>query len=231
MRKYFLVGALLIGASTQAATIGLTAITVNGDKMVNDSVLGVTWADITPITTSGWAYPNVTYYSGSENFYGVTYIGSAQQWIDQLNLANYGGHNDWRLSTTNGEDNDHNCTSGSVNELGCLFFNELGTTFVGKVTNFYPFSNVQTQQNINNVAQTAHYWSGSEYTPGRLAWFFDAGSSHLGGQLDTGLFEALAVRTGLTEVAPVPVPASAWLLLSGLGGLGFMSRKRKTLGG
>lgn len=29
-------------------------------------------------------------------------------------------------------------------------------------------------------------------------------------------------------IAPVPVPASVWLMLSGLGGLGFISRKRKS---
>lgn len=90
--------AALGAVNAQASTIGLAAIEVDGDKLVNDSVLDVTWADLMPAH-------DVTYYTDR---YGInyrlpnneilTYAGSAQEWIASLNSANYGGHNDWRLS-------------------------------------------------------------------------------------------------------------------------------------
>jgi len=35
------------------------------------------------------------------------------------------------------------------------------------------------------------------------------------------------VTYNITSLTPVPLPAAAWLMLSGLGGLGLVGRKRK----
>lgn len=206
--------ALLAWVSSNAATVGLTAITVNGDKMVNDSVLGVTWADVVPSSL-------VTFYAGPDNCCGIAYAGSAQQWIANLNSINYGSHNDWRLASLWPTLNKTYCTQNSIDEMGCLFNNELGASYGHEVTNFGPFTSLGTYQ---------MYWSGTEsyISPSaRYARTFYTGFASRGTAPEGYNLGAMAVRTGLSEVAPVPVPASAWLFFSGLGGLGLLAKKSK----
>ena len=171
---------LMMCTVTAHASVGLTAITggPNGDRMVNDSVLDVTWADV--------ASPPVNFYM-PDNCCGITYAGSAQEWIAGLNSTNYGGHNDWRLATDNGNLDDHYCVPGSLDELGCLFYNELGAPLWIPVTNFGPFTSLLAYK---------YYWSGTRSQ--FLAWRFYTGDAGQYGAYDGNIsvFRVLAVRSG-----------------------------------
>jgi hypothetical protein len=216
-RHLAVVFALLIGVSTQAATVGLTAVTVNGDKMVNDSVLDVTWADAVPATL-------VPFYAGINNCCGIAYAGSAQQWVSSLNDINYGGHNDWRMPSLWFKEEIIYCVPNSIDELGCLFNNELGAPYGHEITFFGPFTTLGAYQN---------YWSATEsyISPTvRDARIFNIGFASRGTFPEGYNLGAIAVRTGQTLEAPppvTPIPASVWLLLSSIGGLGVFTRKRK----
>ena len=161
----------------------------------------------------------------------------------------YGGFNDWRLPATFNLgpascDYDlgvyHGGTACGYNidpatsELASLYA-ELGNKARYATNDIYgpeqagwgfahtgPFVNVPTDGSPTNT-----YWSGTEYEPrpDSYAWIFRVqdGLQSYEGKQDTNF--AWALRDG--DVAPVPLPAAAWLLLSGLGGLGFLGRRRK----
>ena len=93
----------------------------------------------------------------------------------------------------------------------------------GGLINTGPFLNMQAFD----------YWSGTEYAPypddpdyiEDSAWIFSTAEGNQNDALKEGnVMYAVAVRSG--DVAPVPLPAAAWLLLSGLGGLGFFGRRK-----
>jgi hypothetical protein len=130
-----------------------------------------------------------------------------------LNSINYAGSNKWRLPTSNGTGGYYN--GGAGNELGQLFYSELGGTAGGNIPNTPTFTNEQAY---------AH-WSGTEVAsyPYR-AWLFytSYGDQHYNSK---GFqFSAWAVSPG--KVAAVPVPGAVWLMGTSL--LVFMAAKRTT---
>lgn len=232
--------AALGAVNAQADTVGLTAITVNGDKMVNDSVLDVTWADV---LGGGSMYPG----GAAWNPWGVSYTGSVQQWIDSMNLSNYGGHNDWRLAKE-GQGNTYLldnslCQPNSYSELHCLFNNELGNIPTssgspGPITDTGPFTSltdgIHTTRWDNTVPglvpSLVNIWSGSWSVIGYQGFYYNADCGCVSSGPSDYYYRALAVRTGQTLEAPppvTPIPATVWLLLSSIGGLGVFARKRK----
>ena len=200
---------VLAAATVRADTIGLTPISGgfnNTGKMVNDSVLNVTWADVAPSILVNWA--------------------GAHAWIDGLNAGYYGGYNDWRLATANGVVNEHDCGSNSPNELGCLFYNELGNSYPVGVTNLGPFTNISNPIPHGAYEDDLSYWSGTELAG--AVYFYGAEAAERN-CCNNDRYKALAVRTGQTLDAPppvTPIPATVWLLISSIGGLGMFARRR-----
>ena len=168
----------------------------DGNLMVDDTTLGVTWADV--------ASPQIELWSAT----GLP--GSAQAYVASLNAENYGGYNDWTLPTGDGNYTTGDCglgcgasTSATLNQLGYLFINELGNT-PGVDMGINPqaaLSNINPFQNLN---PSNNWWTGSSPSYNSV-WVFVSESK---GEATTVYMaslpnlQVLAVRQGLAPVLP-----------------------------
>ena len=109
---------LLAFSSVQAANAqsSLNAVVINGARVVSDSALDVTWADVVSPANLPWSA------SGAP--------GSAQGWAQSLNTmvnangpAGYAGLTTWQLAT--GDGTQPASPPNRANEIGSLFFTEL----------------------------------------------------------------------------------------------------------
>jgi hypothetical protein len=145
--------------------------------------------------------------------------GSDKNWGDSVAYADnliVGSFSDWRLPTA-----DPSCIPSTTffakcttSEIGNLWYNVLlNTEGVALASgNHGPFINVKTDV----------HWYGTEQSAGAAYYFSNNGRDAYFDK--TFLGTALAVRDG--DVSVVPLPAAGWLLLSGLGGLGLLRRRR-----
>jgi hypothetical protein len=236
MNKKRLAGVVLMCA-VGAANASLVGRDIKGNAVASgsaseiflyDTVLNVTWLrDAYARTPTTWA--------------------SANAWVGSLNVGGYTG---WRLPTMianpidtwaySGTDKGYNVrtTSGGIvySEMASLWYATLGNKSYYTAAGTYPQTgwgrvHVGDFQNFQDYG----YWSGLKYaaTPS-YAWLFDV---TFGGQTvddQQSSHYVLAVRPGdvLTQSVPVsavPIPATAWLMLSGIGVLGAAARRRQTL--
>jgi hypothetical protein len=81
---------------------------------------------------------------------------------------------------------------------------------------FGPFSGFYTNSGQPGAGGTTVYWR-----------YFDWQDTGGAGGTFSGKFCFSTVEANCSSVPAVPLPAAAWLLLSGLGGLGFLGRRRR----
>jgi hypothetical protein len=230
--------ATVIALSTTNAQ---AALYNRGNGMIYDSALNITWLqDANYAKTSGYDADGRMTWSQSHT------------WANNLV---YGGFSDWRLSSARLNGTDMMNCGGSYavcpgyyngtndlgwnntrSEIGHLFL-ELGNNAVWSTTgvstrSYAPidmtFVDAATNQNVSFLnLQKYFYWEAeTSYLNPNEAWNFvtDGGYQEpYSGK--SSPFHAWAVRDG--DVTAVPVPASAWLMGSGLIGLAGLAKRKK----
>jgi hypothetical protein len=239
-----LIASALLAVSLISGT-AQAALHDRGGGLIYDDVLNVTWLqDANYVKTSGYDA------DGKMTWVAATTWAANLVYHDSVRNMDY---SDWRLPTmvdtgtsgcnyaNGGTDCGYNVqtVSGSIvySEMAHMYYNNLGLKAYGSPTGAYQpdfgiFGNGTTGgQNdvglIDNL-QSYMYWSGLGYASiPTMKWSFHADDGYQDPFPRAGELYAWAVRPG--DVAVVPEPETYAMMLTGLGLVGFMARRRKLI--
>jgi hypothetical protein len=207
----------LLLAPAQAALLD------RGNGMIYDDVQNLTWLQDTRYAfTSGLTgYDYVDAFNRpahSVDPYGRMIWSQAMSWTEQLN---FGGHSDWRLPTSDKVGGYNHSDS----ELGYMYYVNLGNKAAFTDGVFNPnYGFVNAGPFLNLPVHTAFWTATPDAQAGRV-WSFQGSGGFQGTTSADQYFDVWVVRDG--DVAAVPEPSSAALLLLALFGAGAM-RLRST---
>ncbi len=173
-----------------AAPAAQAALQLRPGGLVYDTASDLTWL-VDWNAGAGSAFDD-----GSSAVDGRMSWASAMAWADALQA---GGVDDWRLPAADG------CLGFGCrgSEFGRLWYEALGLPGGVTPASMAPFERVQA----------APYWTSTPLGAGTAGYFNAQGGSQNGLPMAAQSY-AVAVRRG--DVALVPEPATAWLLLAGL---------------
>lgn len=240
----------LIATSLLAANLAQAALHDQGNGMIYDDVLNITWQQNANLAASN------TFGVSGINADGTMSWTTAQSWIAAMNAANYLGHHDWRLPkltpvnrvSFNYANSDIGTTdfgqniSGTNSELGYMFYINLGNhgdcdanglpVGCGDVDAVTPLNSVGPFVNLD-ANNPPTFWTGTPSPLQRIdgdtglpvgpeAWVFHFWD---GGQDPNPYPDSLSAWA----VRPVPEPETYALMLAGLGLVGFAARRAHKL--
>ena len=218
---------IILVISTSANAILVSRL---GGLAYYDVEADLTWlADMQYAYTSGYSTDNAngTTFSSSTHILADGRMGrdAALIWANQLNIN---GTTGWRLPET--LQPDSTCGALYINgppgfncigsELGNMYYNVLGgeaNTILSVVHN----SNYDLFSNLSNT----FLWSATDTLNNDITWVFNNGVGYQTTKIKSFSFYAWAVHSG--DVATVPEPSTAILILTGLISLVTLSKRNR----